>query len=138
MKKFIIYYNDGTTVEGGDEDDELVPIYFSRKWLEAPSDGVTMIDREDPRGVISLKEWEFYFQLPDNFHGNGMIGGSNKIGPFLRQAAMPYSLVKFGGWTSHENFTEARRKSRDNVRKKHFLNPNEVTESDRVEEETDD
>ena len=134
----IIYYNDGSEVLIGGDDDELVPVYFSKKWLEAPADGVCQVDKVDERGVISLKEWEFYFQMPDNFHGKGNIGGSNKIGPFLRQSCMPYSLVKFGGWTSFENYQNVRKKSREYVRNNYFLNRNVVPENERVEEETDD
>lgn len=132
--KFSIWYNDGTVVHGGGEDDELVPMYFSKKWLEAPADGVCQIDREDKRGTASLREWEFYFMLPANFHGEGTIGGSNKLGPFLRQAAMPYSLVKFGGWTSYENFNAIRKKSREAVRAKEHLIPVEVKDREREED----
>lgn len=105
MRKFSIYYNDGTIVHGGGEEDELVPVYFSRKWLEAPSDGVCHINIEHSQiGRATLKQQEYYFMLPDNSHGNGYIGGSMKIGPYLRQAHNLGSLVKFGGWTDERNY----------------------------------
>lgn len=116
--KAIIYYNDGSEVLIGGEDDELVPIYFSKKWLEAPADGVAQIDVEKPEGTSSLNEYEFYYQMPFHFHGEGTIGASNKIGPFLRQSCMPYSLVKFGGWTNNANYQAIKKRARDVSRKR--------------------
>jgi len=105
IRKFAIFYNNGDVVYGGGEDDELVPVYFSRKWLEAPSDGVSHINiQNDDVCRATLKEQEYYFYLPHNFHGKGYIGGSLKIGPYLRQAVEIGSLVKFGGWTDTKNY----------------------------------
>lgn len=105
MRKFAIFYNDGSVVYGGGDDDELVPVMFSRKWLEAPSDGVCHINIEnDDVRRATLKQQEYYFYLPDNYHGKGYIGGSMKIGAFLRQAVDIGSLVKFGGWTDANNY----------------------------------
>lgn len=103
MRKFAIFYNDGTVIYGGGEDDEAITLTFSRKWLEAPSDGVSHINVEDEViGRQPLKGHEFYYQLPINSHGDGCIGGSMKVGPYLRQIG----VVKFGGWTSSKTFRD--------------------------------
>ena len=113
MRRFSIFYNDGTVVHGGGEDDELVPVYFSRKWLEAPSDGVCAVKTDSAHvGGTVFSQSEFYFQLPFNFHGKGDIFSSNKIGAYLRQACDFGSLVKFGGWTTYEGYNEAQIKAR--------------------------
>ena len=86
IPRFSIYYNNGDVVQGGGEDDEEVTLTFSRKWLEAPSDGVSHIVVECPTlGRAIRMAYEYYFQLPLNSHGEGDIGGSMKIGPYLRQ-----------------------------------------------------
>lgn len=106
IPKFTIIYNDGTTITGGGDDDEVVAVYLSRKWLEAPADGVSHINVEEPQiGRSTLKEYDYYFMLPVNFHGKGTIGGSNKIGAYLRQSLdLGMSLIKFGGWTTLDNY----------------------------------
>jgi len=112
MRKFAIFYNDGSVVYGGGDDDELIPVYFSRKWLEAPSDGVCHIAMEDPTlGRAVLKENEFYFQMPFDSHGDGYLGASMKLGAYLRQSFQGGTFVKFGGWTSTENYREIARKA---------------------------
>lgn len=110
IPRFSIFYTNGEQVDGGGEDDELVPIYVSRKWLEAPNDGVSHIVCETPDiGRNTVHSFEFYYQMPINFHGKGDIGGSMKIGPFLRQLTDIGGLVKFGGWTHNDSFKIAAR-----------------------------
>ena len=105
IPKFTIYYSNRHPINGGGEDDEVVYIAFSKKWLEAPSDGVTHIVSEvQDVGRYYHSGQEFYYQLPLNFHGKGEIVSSMKIGPFLRQACDKGSIVKFGGWTGVEAF----------------------------------
>ncbi len=109
MRKWKIFYNDGTTIEGGGDDDEIVTLQFSKKWLEAPSDGISHIIQQDSvTNRQTLFGNEYYYQLPYNSHGNGELGASMKAGAFLRQSG----LVKFGGWTASENFYEIARKAR--------------------------
>ena len=101
MRKFAIFYNDGNVVYGGGDDDEEVTLTFSRKWLEAPSDGVSHIIQQDSvSNRQTLFGNEYYYQLPYTSHGNGELGASMKAGPFLRQLG----IVKFGGWTASENY----------------------------------
>lgn len=101
MRKFAIFYNNGEVVYGGGTEDEEVSITISKKWLEAPNDGVSHIISEVPdMGRLTLKDYEYYYQMPYSCHGEGDIGGSMKIGVYLRQIG----LVKFGGWTSNKNF----------------------------------
>ena len=112
IPRFSIYYNNGDVAHGGGEDDEEVTITFSRKWLEAPSDGVSHIVVECPDlGRSIRKQYEYYFQLPINGHGEGDIGGSMKIGPYLRQLFNLGGIVKFGGWTSSRHFQDIARKA---------------------------
>ena len=107
IPKFTIVYNNGDVVHGGGEDDEVVMVAFSKKWLEAPSDGVSHVVGEDAGiGRAVLRQHEYYYQLPLNSHGKGSIGGSMKVGPFLRQAIDIGSPVKFGGWTGAATFYE--------------------------------
>ena len=112
IPKFSIYYNNGDVVHGGGEEDEEVTLVFSKKWLEAPNDGVSHVVVECPDlGRSIRKQHEYYYQLPLNFHGQGDIGGSMKIGPYLRQACDKGGIVKFGGWTSSKQFQEIARKA---------------------------
>lgn len=108
MRKFTIIYNDGTTVHGGGEDDELVPVYFSKKWLEAPNDGVCHINIEQDNGTVIQNQYDYYFMLPYASHGDGHVYGCNSMDAYIRQ----FSLVKCGGWTSRENFQALMRQAR--------------------------
>ena len=112
IPKFSIYYNNGEVVHGGGPEDETVTLTFSKKWLEAPNDGVSHVVVECPDlGRAIRKAYEYYYQLPLNQHGQGDIGGSMKIGPYLRQACDQGGIVKFGGWTSSSQFKEVARKA---------------------------
>ena len=102
MRKVTLFYNDGTVVHGGGEDDEEVTITFSKKWLEAPADGLCLVNLETDDGTIVSKEWDHYMYHPLEGHGEGAIHGANDIGAYLRQ----YGIVKFGGWTSRANYQE--------------------------------
>lgn len=101
IPRFAIFYADGSVVEGGGPDDDLVPLLVSRKWLEAPSDGVVVVAQKIP-GVRNQRHYnsDYYYAFPANHHGAGEIGCAFSIGPFLRQLG----LVKFGGWTGTENY----------------------------------
>lgn len=104
MRKFAIYYNNGNIVYGGGEEDELVPVYFSRKWLEAPSDGVSHVVIDTELGEQVSKQEDYFIQMPYGEHGDGYVTGTSDLNPFLRQAINHGSFVKFGGWTSAENY----------------------------------
>lgn len=135
IPKFVIIYNNGDEWYGGGEDDELVPVYFSRKWLEAPSDGVSHIVVENPSlGRSVRKEYEFYYQMPLNFHGEGDIGGSMKIGAYLRQAVDDGGFVKFGGWTSTATYQENARKAHTND----YIKKESAKHREQQEDSTDD
>ena len=112
MRRFAIYYNDGSVVEGGGDDDEEVTLKFSKKWLEAPNDGVALVISETSlTGRTMLAASEFYYQLPENTHGKGCHGSSMKVGPYLRQLG----ICKFGGWTDDKNHNEIKVRSKDNT-----------------------
>ena len=107
IPRFSIYYTNGEVVHGGGEDDEEITLTFSRKWLEAPSDGVTHIVGERPdigRGLY--RDCEYYYQLPLNHHGAGEYGATMKIGAFLRQLSDLGGIVKFGGWTGSSQYQQ--------------------------------
>lgn len=113
MKPFAIFYNNGDVVYGGGEDDEVITLTFSRKWLEAPSDGVShIISDNGDTGRLTLCDNEYYYQMPYNYHGKGDIGQSNKVGPFLRQLTDLGGIVKFGGWTHNTTFKETAKRAR--------------------------
>ena len=110
IPRFSIYYTNGEVVHGGGDDDEEVTLTFSRKWLEAPSDGVCHIAVECPDlGRSIRRDYEYYYQLPLDNHGEGDIGGSMKIGPYLRQLSDVGGIVKFGGWTSSKQYKKIAR-----------------------------
>lgn len=112
MRKFAIYYTNGDVVRGGGEDDEYIDIRVSKAWLEAPADGVAVVIQEnDMIGRSCLYDMEYYYYLPDNSHGKGDIGSSQKIGAYLRQMTDKGGLVKFGGWTHDETFQDVLRKA---------------------------
>ena len=108
IRRFSIFYNDGTVIHGGGKDEELVPVYFPKSWLEAPSDGVCQINVENEKGTVINNQTDHYFMFPHESHGEGSIFGANDVGAYLRQTG----LVKFGGWTSRKNFQEIKAKAR--------------------------
>ena len=112
MRRFAIYYNNGDVVRGGDDSDEEVTLTFSKKWLEAPSDGVACVVYEDKRvGRQILGSNEYFYQMPIDHHGKGALGASMKIGAYLRQLSDLGGIVKFGGWTDDVNFQEIKNKA---------------------------
>jgi hypothetical protein len=101
MKKFEIYYHDGTVVTGGGKDDEFVTIKVPRSWVEAPSDGVQCIVVEDEeRGAAFLRERDYYMIGDENSHFKGSIMQTKDLGPYLRSMG----LVKYGLWTDSREF----------------------------------
>lgn len=134
MKKFAIYYNNGDIVYGGGEDDEEITLTFSRKWLEAPSDGVAAIQVESfELGRYSVDSQEYYYMLPLEHHGEGDIGGSLKIGPYLRQLSDYGGIVKFGGWTDSTHYKEIKARAM----KDGYLMPQTNTRRPHDEDEAD-
>lgn len=112
MRKFAIYYNNGDVVYGGGDDDEEITLTFSKKWLEAPSDGVACVTAENAKtGKVKLFEHDYYYQLPINHHGNGDIGCSMKIGAYIRQLSNQGGIVKIGGWTDISNHNDQMKKA---------------------------
>ena len=130
MRKFAIYYNNGDVVEGGGDDDEEITLTFSKKWLEAPSDGVAVVVSETTTtGRTTLHANEFYYQLPINGHGLGSNGASMKVGPYLRQLG----IVKFGGWTDDANHDSIKAKAKHNE----HVQRQSAKRSDQLEDESD-
>ena len=129
-----IFYTNGDTVECGGDDDEVVTLTFSKKWLEAPSDGIThIISDNGDTGRLTLADNEYYYQMPLNFHGKGDIGQSNKIGPYLRQLTDVGGIVKFGGWTHNLTFKENAKLARADT----WVKPPSGTRRENPEDEAD-
>jgi hypothetical protein len=105
IPRFSIYYTNGEVVHGGGEDDEEITLTFSRKWLEAPSDGIATVIIEDKViGRQQLQQYEYYYHFPVDSHGKGCVGASHKVGMYLRQMTDIGGLVKFGGWTETQHY----------------------------------
>ena len=83
MKEFAIFYDDGSIIEGGGDDDEVIELTFkvSKKWLNAPADGVQAVIVKDDyvcRHVLYGKD--HYFMID-----GGEICNENDIGPYHRK-----------------------------------------------------
>ena len=93
MRKFVIFYEDGSAYEGGGEGDEEVEVIFkvSKDWLNAPVDGVQGVVYEEVNGTTKhCNGFEHVLMLPDGSD----IYGTNDLGPFLRKYLK--GIVKFG------------------------------------------
>lgn len=95
--RFAIYYADGSVVEGGGEDDELVDITLrvSRDWLAAPADRVLGVIVEHPQtSRVVLRGGEFFYPVE-----GGEYGFADDIGAWLRKLG---GAVKRGEYVSTE------------------------------------
>lgn len=100
--RFAIFYDDGSIVEGGGEDDEVVEVTFrvNKKWLEAPNDGVQAVIFENPTTCrYLLKGQDHYFQL-----SGGEVHAADDIGPYLRKHLK--GMMKFGLCINQEEWKE--------------------------------
>jgi len=110
MRKFIIVYEDGNTVAGGGDDDEEVTLTFtmSKKWLEAPVDGVQVVKYQSDEG--KWKYWhgvDHYMMLPGGFE----IYAHNDLGPYIRKHLE--GMVKYGLCISREDYEAYVKKVKD-------------------------
>jgi len=102
FEPFAIFYDDGTIVEGGGDDDELVDITFkvSKKWLEAPNDGVQAVIVRNPYTCRYVwRGHDHYFQM-----NGGEIHAADDIGAYLRKHLK--GMMKFGLCMNTEDFAE--------------------------------
>lgn len=100
-----IFYANGTHHEFGGPDDELVPIWVSRAWLEAPSDGVIAVSAaQDYTGRHMLRGDEFYYPLLD---GSYEVGMCNNLHSFIRTSG----LVKCGSWVGSKAYPDGLRRA---------------------------
>lgn len=134
LPKWTIVYTNGHVVNGGGDDDEIVTLHVSKKWLEAPSDGVAVVVVEDSMiGRQQLQLYEYYYHFPVNSHGIGGIGGSAKIGPYLHQMTDLGGLVKFGGWTDTQNYYDLNAKAYNSTYVRPRTNTTPVLNEDAAE-----
>ena len=104
--KFAIFYSNGDIIEGGDEDDEVVEVTIrtTRKWLEAPNDGVQAVVVYNPYSCRYVwRDQDHYFMLD-----GGEIHAADDIGPYLREHLK--GLMKFGLCVNREEWEEVYRK----------------------------
>ena len=102
FEPFAIFYSDGSIVEGGGDDDEIVELTFkvSKKWLEAPNDGVQAVIVKNPYSCRYVwRGHDHYFQMD-----GGEIHAADDIGPYLRMHLQ--GMMKFGLCMNTEDFAE--------------------------------
>ena len=90
--RWAIFYADGSVVEGGGEDDEIVEVTFrvNKKWLEAPNDGIQAVIQENPYSCRYVwRGQDHYFQM-----SGGEVHMADDIGPYLREHLK--GMMKFG------------------------------------------
>ena len=102
FEPFAIIYSDGSIVEGGGPDDEVVEVTFkvSKQWLEAPNDGIQAVVVKNPyscRYVWSGQD--HYFSLD-----GGEIHAADDIGAYHRKHLK--GMMKFGLCLNTEQFAE--------------------------------
>ena len=103
MNKFAIFYENGDIVEGGGEDDEVVEITFrvSRKWIEAPNDGIQAVVEENPFTCRYVwRDSDYYYTLPVGHD----ICCTDDLGSYLRVHLK--GMIKFGTCTTQDNLAE--------------------------------
>lgn len=108
MRKYAIFYGDGTIVEGGGPDDEWVEVKLRipRIWRDAPSDNVQAVVIEDIHsGRTVWRNNDFYYWVPD-----GEACSTDVIGEYER-GYVP--AVKFGLCLTQEQYDELARSIRD-------------------------
>lgn len=92
FEPFAIFYADGTVVEGGGPDDEVVEVTFkvSKQWLEAPNDGIQAVIVRNPFTCRYVwKGQDHYFMLD-----GGEIHMADDIGPYHRMHLK--GMMKYG------------------------------------------
>lgn len=107
IPKFAIFYDDGAVVEGGGEDDEMVEVTFrvSKKWLEAPNDGIQAVVVENPYSCRYVwRGHDHYFMLPEEFE----IHAADDIGPYHRKHLK--GMMKYGLCVGTRQFEELHEK----------------------------
>lgn len=109
MKKFAIFYNDGSIIEGGGKDDEKITLSFtvSRKWLEAPIEGVQAVvaERADTCRIV-WRGTDYYMMLPDETNGDCTVYSpqDDNLSVYLRTVLQ--GMVKFGMCLGDESYRE--------------------------------
>jgi len=104
--KFRIYYQDGSTVDGDDEEMVTITLTAPKKWLEAPNDGLQTIVYKNGKGSIQHRNAaDYYFPL------DGEFNSCNDLGPFLR--ATLKGFVKCGLTIPYEEYKRIEQLAKD-------------------------
>lgn len=109
--RFEIHYADGAVIRGGGPEEEFVCLHFPKRWLEAPADGVVIINVESGHlGRRPLKESERYYCHAAEDPAGFTLGSTDPecgIGPYLRTLG----VVKEGKWVEDDRYQEILRKA---------------------------
>lgn len=105
--KFSIFYADGTAVHGGGEGEEMVTFSLPKSWVEAPADGVVVVNVNSFRlGRRILCGAERYYAIPPEGAGGpdvGKTGQETSLGPLVRKTL---GIVKDGVWVNDSRYHE--------------------------------
>lgn len=106
IEPFAIFYADGSVVEGGGDDDQVVEVTFrvSKQWLDAPNDGIQAVIVRNPYTCRYVwRGHDHYFML-----SGGEIHAADDIGPYQRQHLK--GMLKYGLCVNTEEFAEVAKK----------------------------
>lgn len=102
VEPFAIFYDDGSIVEGGGDDDEIIEVTLrvSKKWCAAPVDGIQAVVVRNPYSCRYVwRGLDHYFML-----SGGEIHGADSIGAYLRKHLK--GVMKFGLCLNTEEYAE--------------------------------
>jgi len=102
FEPFAIFYADGSVVEGGGADDEVVELTFkvSKQWLEAPNDGIQAVIVRNPHTCRYVWTGQDHYFMLDG----GEIHMADDIGPYQRMHLQ--GMVKYGLCLNTEKYAE--------------------------------
>lgn len=99
IPKFAIFYNDGSIVEGGGQEDEEITLSFtvSKKWLEAPIDGVQAVvsERADTCRIV-WRGTDYYVMLPNETNGDCTVYSPQDDNLSVYHRTILRGMMKFG------------------------------------------
>jgi len=106
MRKFAIFYEDGSVIEGGGGDLVEIVLKAPRAWLNAPSDGVQAVVFEKDDGSIGhANSTDYYFPMhPELNH-------CSDLSPFLHVDLKGF--MKFGASIPRDEYERIQKIAKD-------------------------